>query len=279
MKCNTDVPGRDPVRAAMRPSRHSDFQIGAGGAVRWFPTPHATALGIGQADYGIADVALMGVSAARAHGAIPRAIAVAAVAVPKKRPALTSDGARLVFVRRDVSRLDVERTTTELGDGWVTMIEQTLLDLAARPELGDLARADVEEAIRALAARTGRGCGHWLSNNTAQQRWRLSRQSPRTKIVLDPQELSRTASAFGVTEDQVRRDHLISHILAALASLGLPVVFFGGTALARTWLTDPANGGRLSEDIDLYSAQCQDVAQPLTRQLPIMLRREFPWRA
>lgn len=35
--------------------------------------------------------------------------------------------------------------------------------------------------------------------------------------MLDPQELSRTASAFGVAEEQVRRDHLISHILAALA--------------------------------------------------------------
>lgn len=119
----------------------------------WFPAPHATALGIAQADYGIADVALMGVSAARVHGAIPRAIAVAVVAVPKQRPALTSDGARLVFVRRDVSRLDAERTTTELGDGWVTTVEQTLLDLAARPKLGDLARVDVEEAIRALVAR------------------------------------------------------------------------------------------------------------------------------
>jgi len=94
--------------------------------------------------------------------------------------------------------------------------------------------------------------------------------------VLDPQELSRTASAFGVTEEQVRRDHLISHILGALASLDVPVVFFGGTALARTWLTDPANGGRLSEDIDLYTDQRHDVAQLLTRQLPITLRREFP---
>lgn len=53
-------------------------------------------------------------------------------------------------------------------------------------------------------------------------------------------------------------------------------MFFGGTALARTWLTDPANGGRLSEDIDLYTEQRQDVAQLLTHQLPIMLRREFP---
>lgn len=132
----------------------------------WLPDPHATALGIGQADYGIADVALMGVSAARVHGAIPRAVAVAVVAVPKQRPALTSDGARLMFVRRNVSRLDVERTTTELGDGWVTTVEQTLLDLAARPELGGLARADIEEAIRALVARSE---WSWLQTLAAQQ--------------------------------------------------------------------------------------------------------------
>ncbi|MPY86082.1 MAG: hypothetical protein GEV00_23225, partial [Actinophytocola sp.] len=181
MQRNTDVPGRDPVRAAMRPSRHSDFQIGAGGAVRWFPTPHATALGIGQADYGVADVALMGVSAARVHGAIPRAIAVAAVAVPKKRPALTSDGARLVFVRRDVSRLDVERTTTELGDGWVTTVEQTLLDLAARPELGGLARADIEEAIRALAA-----CGLVIAADTGRAATPPSSAGNRTRARREP---------------------------------------------------------------------------------------------
>ncbi|WP_034268743.1 nucleotidyl transferase AbiEii/AbiGii toxin family protein [Haloechinothrix halophila] len=94
--------------------------------------------------------------------------------------------------------------------------------------------------------------------------------------MLDPKELASTASAFGVAEEQVRRDHLISHILAALASLDVPVVFFGGTALARTWLTGPANGGRLSEDIDLYTDQRQEIAQLLTRQLPVMLRREFP---
>ncbi len=52
--------------------------------------------------------------------------------------------------------------------------------------------------------------------------------------MLEPDELADTAAAFGVAEDQVRRDHLISHLLFALAQLKLPVVFFGGTALART---------------------------------------------
>lgn len=52
-----------------------------------------------------------------------------------------------------MARLDVERIETELGPGWVTTVEQTMLDLAARPALGGLARADIEPAIKALAVR------------------------------------------------------------------------------------------------------------------------------
>lgn len=96
--------------------------------------------------------------------------------------------------------------------------------------------------------------------------------------MLDPAELVATAGAFGVAEDQVRRDHLISHVLVALGRLDLPVVFFGGTALARTWLPDPAAGGRLSEDIDLYAGERREVADALGA-LPRLLRREFPGAA
>ena len=71
--------------------------------------------------------------------------------------------------------------------------------------------------------------------------------------MLDQQELTDTANTFGASEAQVRRDHLISHVLLTIAELQLPVVFFGATALARTYLTDPHAGGRLSEDIDLYA--------------------------
>ncbi len=64
-------------------------------------------------------------------------------------------------------------------------------------------------------------------------------------------EWDRIAASFGVGMEQVRRDHLISHVLAALAA-EVPtedVVFLGGTALSRTHLVD----GRLSEDIDLMT--------------------------
>ena len=37
--------------------------------------------------------------------------------------------------------------------GWMTTVEQTLLDLAARPTLGGLAESDVVGAVRALSPR------------------------------------------------------------------------------------------------------------------------------
>ena len=54
----------------------------------WRPEMEALALALGQADYGKNAVALMHISAARIHGAIPRALALAVLAVPKQRPAL-----------------------------------------------------------------------------------------------------------------------------------------------------------------------------------------------
>jgi len=90
--------------------------------------------------------------------------------------------------------------------------------------------------------------------------------------VLDPGDLRSVADHFGVPESQVRRDHLVSHVLAALPALVPDVVFFGGTALARTHLPD----GRLSEDVDLYGRPHGDVVRALRDGLPRALRREFP---
>lgn len=64
-------------------------------------------------------------------------------------------------------------------------------------------------------------------------------------------EWEAVADEFGVDIEQVRRDHLVSHVLAAISE-GVDtddLVFFGGTALSRTYLTD----ARLSEDIDLIA--------------------------
>lgn len=91
--------------------------------------------------------------------------------------------------------------------------------------------------------------------------------------MLDPDELAKIAGEFGADDDQVRRDHLISHVLHALAALAADqMMFFGGTALARTYLST----GRLSEDIDLSAQGRTAIAETIHRRLPRALRREFP---
>lgn len=94
--------------------------------------------------------------------------------------------------------------------------------------------------------------------------------------MLEHDELVAVADLFGVAEDQVLRDHLISHVLAALADIAPDVLFVGGTALARTHLADAAAGGRLSEDVDLWVPDRAAVATVLDERLPRQLRREFP---
>lgn len=91
--------------------------------------------------------------------------------------------------------------------------------------------------------------------------------------MLDPAEAATVAAQFGVSELQVRRDHLISHLLVVLGRRFTDdVVFFGGTALARTYL--PA--GRLSEDLDLITIppRAQIVAE-VERALATGVRREY----
>jgi hypothetical protein len=91
--------------------------------------------------------------------------------------------------------------------------------------------------------------------------------------MLDPIEAAAVAAQFGVADEQVQRDHLISHLLAVIArDFGDRVVFFGGTALARTHLPD----GRLSEDLDLLAVPSRrDVAPELERALITAARREY----
>ncbi|WP_421733050.1 nucleotidyl transferase AbiEii/AbiGii toxin family protein [Cellulomonas sp.] len=81
-------------------------------------------------------------------------------------------------------------------------------------------------------------------------------------------EWERVGREFGVEIEQVRRDHLVSHVLAALAA-GVStddLVFFGGTALSRTHLAD----SRLSEDIDLLAL---GPRSGLARELEVAVRR------
>ncbi|WP_031466029.1 nucleotidyl transferase AbiEii/AbiGii toxin family protein [Sciscionella sediminilitoris] len=92
--------------------------------------------------------------------------------------------------------------------------------------------------------------------------------------MLDPNEAAAIAEEFGVARTQVRRDHLISHLLAAVSEhLPGEVLFFGGTALSRTF----APHGRLSEDIDLIAhGNRSRTAKALDTILLRATRREYP---
>ena len=121
--------------------------------VPWRPSVEAVGLAIAQRDHGRDSAAAMGPSAARILGAIPRALGEATIATRRQRPPLNTVVGRVRFVARDVSRLDVQRCETELGSGWVTTPEQTVVDLADRPELGHLTHSDLAEAVRVLGDR------------------------------------------------------------------------------------------------------------------------------
>ncbi len=126
--------------------------------LRWLPDLESSALGIAAAEEGISSVALMGISAARVHGALPRALGVAVVAAARHRAMvkMADRDASIVFVRRDVRRIEVERRELVLGRGWVTTAEQTIIDLASRPELGGVPE-ESHDAIRTLLPRADRG--------------------------------------------------------------------------------------------------------------------------
>lgn len=92
--------------------------------------------------------------------------------------------------------------------------------------------------------------------------------------MLRPDEEIATAEKFGVARPQVRRDHLISHLLAALTiDAADEIVFFGGTALSRTFIAD----GRLSEDIDLIAVRNRRTTAELVESCLVRrTRREYP---
>lgn len=144
------------ARGVLRPIAHGYYLLPPADRLsdpRWRPEVEALALALAIADYGVEEVTLMGLSAARSHGAWPRALAVAVVAVPRQRPPLSTPYGRLVFVERDTARLEVQPVATALATGLVTTIEQTVLDLADRPALGEATGQEVGEAIAALSVR------------------------------------------------------------------------------------------------------------------------------
>ncbi len=116
----------------------------------WRPSLEAATAAIATALYGDHVPVLTGLTAARMHHALPRAIGVGYVAAPtQRRPMRLADrDGEVRFVVRTVANLDAVAVTTELGRALVTTPEQTVLDLARTdPRVEDL---DTQEAIEAL---------------------------------------------------------------------------------------------------------------------------------
>lgn len=116
----------------------------------WRPSTEAATAAIATALYGDRIPVLTGLTAARVHRALPRAIATGHVAVPtQRRPLRFADrDGEVRFVTRDVAALDAVLVPTDLGRALATTPEQTVLDLARDDPRG--ADVDAQEAIDAL---------------------------------------------------------------------------------------------------------------------------------
>jgi predicted transcriptional regulator of viral defense system len=169
---------------------------------RWRPDTAAIALGIARADYGRDAVALIGASAARHHGAWPRALALAFVATPKQRPELRTPYGEIRFAKRDVAQLDTEAIHTEVTDGWTTTREQTIVDIAKRPELA----VDIATARLMLTELVGQADIAHL--------FEVARRAPGWRALLGPAAL--VDEREQLAGDQLRND-VLSGLLAAQA--------------------------------------------------------------
>lgn len=116
----------------------------------WRPSLEAATAAVATALFGDRVPVLTGLTAARVHRALPRAVAAGYVAVPTyRRPATLADrDARVHFAERDVSALDAVLVQTDLGPALATTPEQTVLDLARSDPHGD--DVDARQAIDAL---------------------------------------------------------------------------------------------------------------------------------
>ena len=136
----------------------------------WRPSPETAGAGIAAAIYGIDHIVMMGISAARIHGALPRAIGDVVIAAPRQhRPLVLDDGGRLHIVQRQTAALDARLETLDTGRVLVTTVEQTALDLARHPGRGDhpeepaaalrnlLPRLDHDRLTRITAEQHGMG--------------------------------------------------------------------------------------------------------------------------
>jgi len=139
---------------------------------RWLPSLEGAAAGIAAAEFGVGRYALMAMTAARLHHAVPRAVAVASVAAPRRRASLrlTDRPATVRFFVRDIDAMQVEMLQTDMGRCLVTTPEQTVLDLA-HLSAGKASWQEAQAAIQALLPRCNR---EMLAEIAATQRLKRS---------------------------------------------------------------------------------------------------------
>lgn len=101
----------------------------------WSPSLEDISAGIATAVFGYGQGALCDLSAARVHGALPRAQSLGHVCGPTQhRPLdLVSRPGRVIFHKRESHDRALEYLPTELGPARVTTVAQTILDLSSRP--------------------------------------------------------------------------------------------------------------------------------------------------
>lgn len=120
----------------------------------WKPPFEEAAMAYATAAYGDRVPVLVGLGAARHWHALPRAVGVTVVAVPEQhRPVTLETGGRIVFTVRRAGTVDAVPVQVSLGTMLVARVEQTLVDLVLRPDLGGMPR-EAEAAARALVDRT-----------------------------------------------------------------------------------------------------------------------------
>lgn len=119
----------------------------------WKPTIEGAALGMAACLHSPDDVALVGPSAARAHGCYPRALGAAYVSVPQQRRPRQTVLGNIRFVERAINKMDTVRIETDLGPGWATSVEQTALDLSRNRPAWNVSEESKSEMIQLLAAR------------------------------------------------------------------------------------------------------------------------------
>lgn len=153
-------------------------------SVDWQPTIEDVAAGVATTIFGERVPILMHLTAARQLGAIPRALALAVVAVPRQHDPIRLLGpraGRIIFVEREVDDLDAVLRPLPLGRALVTTPEQTVLDLARRPHLGELP-GEATEALRFLVPQCDDGR---LEELAGRQRMRVTLKRIREEFPAD----------------------------------------------------------------------------------------------